>query len=398
MDRNIHILFVDDDENILRGLKRGMRRHRKEWDMSFASNGEDALGFFKEKPVDIIVSDMRMPKMDGAELLERVRQLSPDTARVILSGYAKDEVVLKVVGPAHQYLAKPCDFEVIEDTIRRILRLRNCIGESDVRTILTARTSIPALPKIYQDLLKELENNVSTNKSIAAILEKDIALKAQVLKVCNSAFFGLPQTVGNLETAVSLIGFNTLKSLALLEGFFHTLRERFPDTVLMERLSANSVEIAVMARHIAKKSGLDEKICDQVSSAGSLSHIGTLLIASVWPQVFAKAAQACDKAPGQTIDWFEREAMGVDHGVIGGYLLGLWGFPLGLCEAVAYHHRPEMLGDRKHPVLACVHMAQHFTRELARGNKDMDTIGEGLDIAFLGRQDVLIAPEELDLF
>jgi len=397
MDRNIHILFVDDDENILRGLKRGMRRHRKEWDMSFASNGEDALALFKDKPVDIIVSDMRMPKMDGAELLERVRQLSPDTARVILSGYAKDEVVLKVVGPAHQYLAKPCDFEVIEDTIRRILRLRKCMGENDVRTILTARTSIPALPKIYQDLLQALESDVSTNKTIAAILEKDIALKALVLKVCNSAFFGLPQTVANLEAAVSLIGFNTLKSLALLEGFFHSLQEYFPETVIMERLSANSVDIALMARHIAKKSGLEEQICDQVSSAGSLSHIGSLLIAAVWPEVFAKAAQACEQAQHHTIDRFEREFMGVDHGLVGGYLLGLWGFPLRLCEAVAYHHRPEMLGDRKHPVLACVHMAQHFTREIARGNTDMECMGEGLDMAFLGRQDMLIAPEELDL-
>jgi len=398
MDRNVHILFVDDEENILRGLKRGMRRHRKEWDMSFALSGEQALDILKEKPVDIIISDMRMPYMDGAELLERVRQLSPDTARVVLSGYAKDEVVLKVVGPAHQYLAKPCDFEVVEDTIRRLLRLRNCIGESNVRTLLTSRTSIPALPEIYQSLLQELESNVSTNKTIAAILEKDIALKAQVLKVCNSAFFGLPQTVGNLETAVSLIGFNTLKSLALLEGYFHTLRERFPDTVLMKRLSANSIEIALMARHIAKKSGLDGNICDQVSSAGSLSHIGSLLIAAVWPETFTKAAQACEKAPDQTIDSFEREIMGVDHGVVGGYLLGLWGFPLGLCEAVAYHHRPEMLGDRKHPVLACVHMAQHFTRALARGNKNMDSLADGLDMAFLGRQDVLIAPEELDLF
>ncbi|GGF55410.1 signal transduction protein [Terasakiella brassicae] len=396
MTHKPHILFVDDEKNILLGLKRGMRSNRHAWNMSFASSGGEALEIFKEHHVDIIVSDMRMPIMDGAQLLERVRKISPDTARVVLSGYAKDEVILKVIGPAHQYLAKPCDFDDLEETIKRILRLRNCIGETLVRKLITGKKNLPSLPEIYQDLLAELENPMSTNRSIAHILEKDIGLKAQVFKVCNSAFFGLPQKVNNLETAVSMIGLGTLRSMTLLNGFFTTLKNQVSDCLVLERLSNNSLEMALMAARLAKKLGLSKPEIDLAISAGSLCHIGTLIVSATWPHEFEEAVKQCEQNPDQTIDCFEREQIGADHGVIGAYLLGLWGFPLNLCEAVAYHHRPHLADGGKHRVLCTLHMAQHFSKMVGRAIFDEVSLMRGIDVNFLKEQDIQITTEFLE--
>ncbi len=396
MTHKPHILFVDDEENILLGLKRGMRSNRHAWNMSFASSGGEALEIFKEQHVDIIVSDMRMPIMDGAQLLERVRNISPDTARVVLSGYAKDEVILKVIGPAHQYLAKPCDFDDLEETIKRILRLRDCIGETPARKLITGKKNLPSLPEIYQDLLTELENPMSTNRSIAQILEKDIGLKAQVFKVCNSAFFGLPQKVNNLETAVSMIGMNTLRSMTLLNGFFTTLKDLVSDCLVLERLSNNSLEMALMAGRIAKKLNLSKPEIDLAISAGSLCHIGTLIVSATWSHEFEEAIKQCEQNPDQTIDYFEREQIGADHGVIGAYLLGLWGFPLNLCEAVAYHHRPDLAGGGEHPVLCTLHMAQHFSKMAGRSTIDEVSLMRGIDVNFLEEKGIQITTDFLE--
>src|SRR5450755_4506465 len=102
------LLFVDDEPNVLQGLQRQLRPMRNEWDMHFVENGQKALDFMAAQPVDIVVSDMMMPGMDGAQLLSEVVRRHPQTVRLILSGHAEREAVLRLVGPAHQYLSKPC--------------------------------------------------------------------------------------------------------------------------------------------------------------------------------------------------------------------------------------------------------------------------------------------------
>ena len=82
------ILFVDDEPLVLQGLRRSTHAMRHEWDMTFLDSSEGALRFLEKSPVDVVVSDMRMPGMNGAELLARVCELSAQTVRVMLTGNA----------------------------------------------------------------------------------------------------------------------------------------------------------------------------------------------------------------------------------------------------------------------------------------------------------------------
>ena len=122
-----NILFVDDEPKILQGIRRMLRNMRHEWELSFAENGEEALDVISQKTFDVVVSDMRMPGMDGAQLLEEVRKCYPDIVRIILSGHSDKEMILKSTRPTHQYLSKPCDAEKSKDTINRACALRDLV-------------------------------------------------------------------------------------------------------------------------------------------------------------------------------------------------------------------------------------------------------------------------------
>src|SRR6188768_1707511 len=113
-----NVLFVDDDLNVLSGLKRMLRSLRHEWAMEFVNSGDAALAFMAEHPIDVVVSDMRMPGMDGAELLREVSARHPGVIRIVLSGESNQESLMKVAGIAHQYLSKPCDTDTLKATVR----------------------------------------------------------------------------------------------------------------------------------------------------------------------------------------------------------------------------------------------------------------------------------------
>jgi len=110
------VLFVDDEPRILDGRRRMLRSMRHEWKMSFAETGQEALAILANQPFDVVVVDMRMPGMDGVQLLSEVRKRH-QIIRIVLSGTADREAILRAVGLAHQYLSKPCDAETLKSVL-----------------------------------------------------------------------------------------------------------------------------------------------------------------------------------------------------------------------------------------------------------------------------------------
>ncbi len=111
------VLFVDDEPALLGALKTMFRKQRSEWDMVFVTSGEAALAELSRGPFDVVVSDMRMPGIDGAELLARIASLWPRTACFILSGYAEEESRRRAKAIARAYFAKPCEAALLKAAI-----------------------------------------------------------------------------------------------------------------------------------------------------------------------------------------------------------------------------------------------------------------------------------------
>lgn len=113
------ILFVDDEPAILAGLRDMFRKDRARWEMVFALGGQRALDEFRKERFDVVVSDMRMPGVDGATLLQAVNDQSPTTVRIMLTGYADDDALARVRPVLHQLLSKPCSAASLRDAIER---------------------------------------------------------------------------------------------------------------------------------------------------------------------------------------------------------------------------------------------------------------------------------------
>ncbi|MGB0670043.1 MAG: response regulator [Rhodospirillales bacterium] len=374
----IKVLFVDDEPGILQGLRRSLRGQRDRWDMRFCDGGAQALAEMEKDPADVVVTDMRMPGMDGAALLSEVRRRYPSSTRIILSGFAEEETVLRTVGPTHQYLNKPCDQDVLVATIERALIMRDYLHQPTLMSLVSGLSSLPALPQTFVALMGVLQDKGAGAEDLARILEKDVATTALALKLTNSAYFGLSRPVTCALDAVRLLGFDTIRDLALTAGIFAQFKGDQKVAGEMTRLSERSFEIGSLAKAIAKSEGASPEIQSHAALAGQLSHVGTLILLSEWRDTFAEAEARADA--GEAIIAAEAQVFGADHGHLGAYLLGLWGFVQPIVEAVAFHHEPSAAPVQPaHPpfsALTAVHAAQALVQA--------DGGAEQLDRTYLG--------------
>lgn len=379
------ILFVDDEINALNGLRRMLVNMQEKWDMTFVDSGKKALELMQEQGFDVVVSDMKMPGMDGAALLNEVRSRQPRTVRIILSGYAEEEAVLRTAGPAHQYIAKPCDDVLIVDTINRALGLRRFLDNENLVELVSGLDHLPSLPNAFSRLLLQLEAPQSTVSDIADIIAEDLAMTAQTLKLTNSAYFALPQKIDNLHHAVRLLGTDTLKSLVLVTVFYKQFSGDARVAAQIETLSRRCLSIGMIAHAIAAAEGCSTAQIDQATSAGVLTHIGTLSLMANWPVRFNEIRRLIKKEALNIID-AERQVLGATHPEVGAYLLGLWGFTSPICEAVAYHHSPWQVPPKEKPsIVVCVYAAQHLLKTVEAFEEEAaDTLlGGGLDLDYL---------------
>jgi CheY-like chemotaxis protein len=214
------ILFVDDEELLLKGLQRMLRSMRHEWEMRFVDNGQAALDLIQKETFDAVITDMQMPGMSGIQLLETVMQEYPDIVRIILSGQLDQEMILKTVRSAHQHLSKPCDADLLKATLAQAFGLRDLLADENIQKLVSRIESLPSLPSLYLEIMEELQSANTSFKKIGVIIAKDVGMTAKILQMVNSAFFGLRRQISNPQDAVSYLGFETIKSLVLSAKIF----------------------------------------------------------------------------------------------------------------------------------------------------------------------------------
>jgi len=352
------VLFVDDEQRVLDGLRRQLRGLRDEWEMEFCGSGAEALALMNEAPVDVVVSDMKMPGMNGAELLTRVSHEHPETVRIVLSGHADREAILKSVGPAHQYLAKPCEPEVVRATISRACALRRILRDENLKTLVSKIDALPSLPSLYLEITSALQDENTSLAAIGKLIGMDIGMSAQVLKVVNSAFFGIKREVADVTTAISYLGLDTIKALVLSAGVFKQFEGQELELFSLEGLWSHSQRTAHLARALAKAEGFEKEQIDQTFVSGMMHDVGKLVLIAGVPELYQQVLHRTEQ--GGTTSEAEREILGANHGELGGYLMGLWGLPDPVVEGVAYHVSPGSFPVDEISQITIVHAADAF--------------------------------------
>jgi len=337
--RKVKVLFVDDENNILHGLRRNLRYMHKEWDMDFAEGGEEALAKMSESRVDVLVSDMRMPGMDGIELLTAVREQYPHTIRFLLSGYSDQTMILKSVGLAHQFFNKPCKPEVLVHAVSQVVALNARLNQESVQNCISKIRNLPSPPHLYQRIRQELNNKDCSLDKLADLIEKDASTTAKVLQLVNSAFFGMPEEISSVRQALMLLGIEVIKSLVLMVGFSSDWRSRLNGYINPSIFSDHSLMVANLSRSIAADLKLGRAERENAFSAGLLHDLGKLILASINPREYGELLKRSESA-SMDLSALESQHFGASHAVVGAYLLNLWGLPFSVVETAAYHHEP----------------------------------------------------------
>ena len=342
-ERRQRVLFVDDEPAILEGLRAVLRPHRREWDMVFALGGPAGLQEVHGSKFDVVVTDMRMPIIDGAALLTRVKELQPHAVRLVLSGQTDPQTALKSVFTAHQFLAKPCDTEKLRNVVKRCCELNELLFSDELKSLAGDVSVLPAAPTTYLAISKALADPGSSIGDVARIVEREPTLCAKVLQVANSAFFGLPRAVSSVSQAATYLGTLALRDLSLAMEAMSRLQtgKRALPAASYAAFQVNALAVGLLGR---RWFGNDRRKADDAFVAGMLRDMGHLVLAT------RPGADAAD--PDQ-------------HAALSAYLLGLWGIPHSVLEAVAFHEHPERVEHGSLEVMDVVHLADCVVSNLA---------------------------------
>ena len=358
----MRVIFVDDEIRVLDGIRRLLYPMRAEWQMSFACGGEQALEMMAAAPYDVIISDIRMPGMDGTELLSRICERHPEVVRIVLSGQSERDLTLKSAVCAHQYLSKPCDAESLRQTISRAFALKSTLADPSLQAVIAGAGNLPSIPSAFHDLMNKLKDPEWGAKEIATIIARDPAMSAKVLQLSNSAFFGVRRRVTSISDAVVSLGLDTLKTLALGVGVFSPFSANGPSSFSIEKFGRHGLRAAVLSRKIAHAERFSQQEAEDAFVAGLLHDIGRLVMISAMPEKY-DAAMLLSRAEHLPMFEAERRIYGTTHSEVGTYILWLWGLPDNIVQAVAHHHFPADYPGQGTGTLLVVHVADALTHE-----------------------------------
>jgi HD-like signal output (HDOD) protein len=368
------IVFVDDEPNILDGLRRMLRSLRADYDMYFASGGREALELMSKDRFDVVISDMRMPGIDGAQLLETIQKDHPHAIRIMLTGQADENSILRTVGVVHQFLAKPCDPDKLKTILIQTSALQDILSDGRMKDLISQIGTLPSLPTLYAKLQKALSTPDVNIGEVVEIIEQDIAMSAKVMQLVNSAFFGIYKKVESPGRAVALLGLDTIKILVLGIEIFSQVK--IPKEIFqIDMLWSHSLAVGKIAKAIANHVTEDKDIINNAFLAGILHDIGKLILVSHLPEQYRQVIDlACEKKI--TLPEAEQAIFGVDQGAVGAYLVGLWGFSSPIVEAIGFNHS---LG--KYPANAFTPaLAVHVANVLYYRNRPDEIVGRNQDL------------------
>ena len=340
------VLFIDDEPIVLRSLDRALRARKVPWEVRFVDSGEAALQLLSREPFDIVIADLRIPDLDGVDLLTEVQRSYPRIARLVLSGQVGTDDCLRAMRVAHQCLAKPCDVDMLRQVVTNLTSTRKLLDDGDLAISANALTCLPSPPRVHIEVCNAIARNAGLPE-IALIIDGDVALTAKLIQVVNSAFFAQGGgSVTSVQRALSVLGTDVVRGLLLHIEVFRAFDGA--DSKRLDELSRHSKLVAQIARTLAPR-----ELAGDAFVAGMLHDVGELALMAI-----GRGAEHP-----------------LEHARAGGALLGLWGIGSQIVEAVAHHHDPGVIPDVRAKLVDTLHVAEVIAGELtAKPDQPADVV------------------------
>lgn len=368
MSDKIRILFVDDDRYVLDGLRRMLYNHRKKWKMEFVTSASEAFSVMESSRYDMVISDLKMPDIDGVTFLEKVRELYPSTIRFMLSGYADQPLRSRAARCVHQMIPKPCDADTLAGLITRAIELHGRLKFSPSGKVISELRSLPVMPKIYQQVINLLHLPDCSLREIGKLIACDIGMSSKILHVANSGFYGSNHEIVDPIRAVVYLGLKTVEALILTAGIFSKLPEKLIRKFNIGGLQEHCGRVGMLARAMCEERMMGEEELEIATMAGILHDTGKMILIASCPDAYE---QAILDSRREQRDLYEYEKnLHVTHTDLGGCLLELWGLPNAIIETAAYHHDPTLSIGPEFNINTAVYAANILDHQLCSSPGD----------------------------
>ncbi len=372
------ILFVEDNPTELKNLQKMASCMSGEWEIQFASEAGESLEILrKDSNFDVLVTGIGAVKAFNGEFLNCVRDRYPLMIRILISNRSEQTATLKSFAPAHQYLLKPVNLELLKSSIARAFAMRGLLEDELLMDAISRMESLPSLPSLYAEVVAEINTPNCSLKKIGEIISKDLAMSAKILQLANSAFFGHPQAVTSISGAIIFLGLETIKAVILSVKVFSLFKCSKAHESSISKLWDHSIATGMVARTIATQNDLDQVKIDEAFMAGLLHDVGKLVLWDRIPNIYREIA-AMEKSSGCPLWQAEQQILGTGHAQVGAYLMGLWGLSESMVDAIAFHHFPSKSPNQGFSTLTIVHLANSIEH-----GQNPDGSGDRLDSEYL---------------
>ncbi|MGB9911753.1 MAG: HDOD domain-containing protein [Candidatus Kapaibacteriota bacterium] len=334
------ILFLSD-ETTIKEIIRNVVPLQDDFDIFFAESGEKGLQILANNKIDIFFGSPNITLPSGSNIFYEIKRVFPETIRFALVSNLESPSVAQLSQYVHQFVQPPYTLENLKERIERTSSLQKTLKNENIKELVQNITALPSLPELYIQIEQEVARPDFSLSKIGNLIAKDPNLTAKILQIVNSAYFGLQREITNINFALSYLGVNVIKSLIFYIHLFSNFKVTPENRKYLEQFWKHSLIVASNTYHLAEKHLTSKSEIDSAYTAGVLHDVGkfVLLNTYTYPQnVMLLAEQkAMDNLEA------ENEIYQCTHAEIGAYLLGLWGFPITIVEAVAYHHQPSKL-------------------------------------------------------
>ena len=348
-----NIVFVDDEKNILTSLNRMLFTLRPKFNFTFFDSPHAALEHFRSHEVDILITDMKMPLMNGLQVLKQVEIISPKTIRVILSGQVDEEIFEESLKVAHRFYSKPLKADELKRNLLLLKDLADLDNNRKITEIISISQKIPTMPSLYKTIQGELQEKHPSINKIAEIIKIDISMTVKILRIVNSSFFGIKNKVTDVKMAISFLGIEKVKSLILAISLFEENVFRHNTDKKIKAIWNSSLMMATASKVISKYLELDQAAQDEIFLSSLIQDIGKIILY----ENFEDEMEDIDSSADPEKHVLELQTFGANHCQIGSYLLKIWNFSESITHSVLNHHNESI---ERNTALKIMHICQNL--------------------------------------
>lgn len=373
MNNRRHIIIVGDTSVAERTLFKQLDDLTPNWRLTHVAGSGETLAAFEESTVDVVIGGLA-----ERELFRTLEDRHPKTVRFVIAEIAQQKEVMGLASIVHQFVSMPCEARVLRDAVDRACDMEEAMRREKVGRIIGRMDNLPALPDLYLELVERMRDPECSIDQIGEIVARDISMTARILKLVNSAFFGLRRQVSSPNEAVNYLGMDAIKALVLSINAFAKYENCCLGGIALEPLWNHSLMTAGFAKAVASANRGGAKHSEDAFVAGMLHDAGKLVLAANFSADYSEVIASVPEGEDGLLAAEER-TFGANHAEIGGHLLALWGLPEAIVDAVTWHHQPQQCANRSFGPLVCVHTANVWAHAEGESEPSLSIDGDYID-------------------